>query len=304
MSDTSNTIELRLRRFLNNAANYPTEEDADPRLFTRASLRSILARLSPEEVKLVRRCAIPRWFDQAILALLSEQSDTTDRLVELLSSFSFVRRIDDNRYAYHQDTRDILLEDWHSLQPVELGNSHQRLVEYYIQLMQRHLAAQPHEVTAAVQARNEALYHSLARDGDKVWSQFTDLFTTTLQAGYISQAEALVSIAQSAADDGNHTLPIDNLLAQLNTFPRADAPQVEAPPPPPTIFEPNEYNLVELPLIQQLTSMGWRHIAGDTNVPAFTNRSSFREVLLFDTLRAKLRELNRHYRKVMLLNGL
>ena len=55
---------------------------------------------------------------------------------------------------------------------------------------------------------------------------------------------------------------------------------------------PNEYTLVEQPLIAQLKLMGWQHIAGDIEVADFTERQSFREVLLAGRLRAKLRELN------------
>ena len=55
---------------------------------------------------------------------------------------------------------------------------------------------------------------------------------------------------------------------------------------------PNEYIQVEWPLIAQLKLMGWQHLAGDTEVPDFTERTSFREVLLAGRLRVKLRELN------------
>lgn len=55
---------------------------------------------------------------------------------------------------------------------------------------------------------------------------------------------------------------------------------------------PSEYTQVERPLIEQLQLMGWQHLAGDIEVPDFTERGSFREVLLAGRLRAKLRALN------------
>ena len=55
---------------------------------------------------------------------------------------------------------------------------------------------------------------------------------------------------------------------------------------------PNEYTQVERPLIDQLKLMGWQHLVGDTEVPDFTERTSFHEVLLINRLRAKLHELN------------
>ena len=53
-----------------------------------------------------------------------------------------------------------------------------------------------------------------------------------------------------------------------------------------------EYDLVERPLCEQLRGMGWQWIEGDTQVAEFTERTSFREVLLKDRLHKALRELN------------
>ena len=55
---------------------------------------------------------------------------------------------------------------------------------------------------------------------------------------------------------------------------------------------PDERTKVELPFIAQLRGMGWQHIEGDTEVPAFTERESFRDVLLVGRLRAALRRIN------------
>ena len=53
-----------------------------------------------------------------------------------------------------------------------------------------------------------------------------------------------------------------------------------------------EYTQVELPLINQLTLMGWQHIQGDIDVPYLTERQNFREVLLTDRLRNAIRRIN------------
>ena len=39
-----------------------------------------------------------------------------------------------------------------------------------------------------------------------------------------------------------------------------------------------EYDLVEKPFCEQLKAMGWEWLEGDTDVPDFTERQSFREV--------------------------
>ncbi len=53
-----------------------------------------------------------------------------------------------------------------------------------------------------------------------------------------------------------------------------------------------EYDVVERPFCQQLKAMGWQWIEGDTDVPEFTERQTFREVLLKGRLVAGLRKLN------------
>ena len=53
-----------------------------------------------------------------------------------------------------------------------------------------------------------------------------------------------------------------------------------------------ERDLVERPFCQQLEAMGWQWIEGDTEVPEFTERQGFHEVLLKGRLAAALRKLN------------
>jgi type I restriction enzyme R subunit len=53
-----------------------------------------------------------------------------------------------------------------------------------------------------------------------------------------------------------------------------------------------EYDLVERPFCEQLKAMGWQWIEGDKDVPEFTERANFREVLLRGRLATALRKLN------------
>jgi len=53
-----------------------------------------------------------------------------------------------------------------------------------------------------------------------------------------------------------------------------------------------EYDLVERPFFQQLTTMGWTWLEGDVDVPELTERTSFREVLLKNRLAAAIRKIN------------
>ena len=56
--------------------------------------------------------------------------------------------------------------------------------------------------------------------------------------------------------------------------------------------EERELNEVELPFCQQLQTMGWDYIAGDTEVPSFTERNHFDETILEGRLRVALAKLN------------
>lgn len=55
---------------------------------------------------------------------------------------------------------------------------------------------------------------------------------------------------------------------------------------------PNEWTVVERPLLQQLVAMGWTYLQGDLDYPQKTFRDRFRDVLLRDKLRAAIRRIN------------
>lgn len=55
---------------------------------------------------------------------------------------------------------------------------------------------------------------------------------------------------------------------------------------------PNEWTVVERPLLQQLIAMGWTYVEGDLDYPQKTFRDRFRDVLLKDKLRAAIRGIN------------
>ncbi|MFO0877582.1 MAG: type I restriction endonuclease subunit R [Gemmataceae bacterium] len=54
----------------------------------------------------------------------------------------------------------------------------------------------------------------------------------------------------------------------------------------------DEFTLVESPLVQTLETLGWATLDGDPEVPEFTERASFREVILTRRLAAALRRIN------------
>src|SRR5215212_1278942 len=73
------------------------------------TLRRVLDEAGPRQAEVLRRCAIPRWFDLAVLAVLREREDGNERILDLLRGYSFVRPLGGERYAYHDAVREALL---------------------------------------------------------------------------------------------------------------------------------------------------------------------------------------------------
>src|SRR5437868_5260559 len=73
-----------------------------------ASLQRVLAEAGPRQADVLRACAIPRWFDVEVLAVLRGRSDGNERVLELLRGYSFVRDLGAGRYAYQDVVRKAL----------------------------------------------------------------------------------------------------------------------------------------------------------------------------------------------------
>jgi type I restriction enzyme R subunit len=57
--------------------------------------------------------------------------------------------------------------------------------------------------------------------------------------------------------------------------------------------DPNEFTVVEQPLLTQLVGLGWDYVAGDLEYPAKTFRTSFRETVLEPRLKAAIKRINK-----------
>ena len=79
--------------------------DTSPDALIVASLQRVLDEAGPRQAEVLRRCAIPHWFDLGVLAMLRERDDGNERVLELLRGYSFVRQLGDQRYAYHDAVR-------------------------------------------------------------------------------------------------------------------------------------------------------------------------------------------------------
>lgn len=101
-------------------------------------LKYLIARAGekdPELGEVIRYCAIPRRFDAAVIGALRQAPDDREvnqRFADELLRFSFIRALPDGGYAYHDSTRDILLEEWRTPDKRNLFEElNQRLVAFY-----------------------------------------------------------------------------------------------------------------------------------------------------------------------------
>ena len=144
----------------------------------------------PELALMLRACAIPRRFDAQVIGVLRDKPgelEANARLLAGLLNFAFVLPRRDGGYVYHDNTRDLVLEDWfeNPAAAQEFDQLNRRLVAFYerqhddaqqaeqdlAQVAQVVIAANPAryaQLTAIVEKRIvapllEALYHAALR---------------------------------------------------------------------------------------------------------------------------------------------
>ena len=193
-----------------------------------ASIARILTDVGPRQAEVLRRCAIPRWFDENVLALLRERADGNDRILDLLNSYSFVRPLDDRRYAYHDEVRAVLLADWQAERPAELRSWNERLAAYFraratLVMPARTLPKSPAQTTISVALggewdlyQREALYHTLLVDQQAGMQMLDEAFNQAEVAHRLGDAEALLQITRTMALDDQNRLWLRYLRARLD----------------------------------------------------------------------------------------
>ena len=179
------------------------------------NLDQVLKGLKPGKAEVLRRCAIPRWFDSAVLRVLREQEDGNERIIEQMREFSFIRDLGDGRMAYHDQVRRILLAEWAESRPDELAQIHRRLYSYFTNRMtppgstRRAVQLVPEStmlsvVPMSVQAdmfRREAIYHRINADPARGMDELRVVFTELESAHRLAEAELLLQVADEVPLD-------------------------------------------------------------------------------------------------------
>lgn len=177
-----------------------------PRELIGTSIQQILASAGPKQADVLRRAAIPRWFDEGVLGVLRERDDGNDRVLELLRGYSFVRPMDLARYAYHDEVREALLDEWRRDDAEEFAQINRDLALYFGDLAASLAPATPsprgpaqQTVRVAVSGawdiyRREALYHQLAADQHAGMEALLLAFDEAEAEHQLGEAEALLQI--------------------------------------------------------------------------------------------------------------
>lgn len=172
----------------------------------------VLQNVGPRQAEVLRRCAVPRWFDASVLRILREKDEGNDTLIERLREYSFVRDLGDGRLAYHDEVRQAFLAEWQHDRPADLIDLHRRLAAYFNQRTtppgstQRAMPLMPESTMISVvpvraQAdlwRREAIYHRLYADPDAGLAELRTTFAQLQEHYRLAEAEQLLQVAAEA----------------------------------------------------------------------------------------------------------
>jgi tetratricopeptide (TPR) repeat protein len=193
-----------------------------------ASLQRVLDEAGPRQAEVLRRCAIPRWFDLGVLAVLREREDGNERVLEMLRGYSFVRQIGGERYSYHDAVREALLREWRERRPDELRAINMRLAEHFgdrvtttegLRALPKGL---PLTTVSAAPAGDwdlwarEALYHRLMADPRDGMERLHALFDQMEANHRLADAEAVLQVARDTPLGETEQLWLSYLRARLD----------------------------------------------------------------------------------------
>lgn len=156
-----------------------------------ATLEQILRNISPQVAEALQLCAIPRWFDQAMIAALREEALHSDKILTRLQRFTFLEPLSDGRYALHENVRALLLARW---EPQQLRNLHERAYMEYGRRLENGLSLHQQQLEL------ERIYHQLAFAPDEALGLVQALFQEAENSYALEICEALVGILQQQSD--------------------------------------------------------------------------------------------------------
>jgi tetratricopeptide (TPR) repeat protein len=202
-----------------------TEKSSSEASLIVAAFQRLLAEVGPRQAEVMRACAVPRWFDLGVLAVLRERGDGNERVLELLRGYSFVRPLGAGRYAYQDEVRAALLEQWRSERPDQLRALNGRLAAHFASRAAPPIAEQqsPSETPIAVRPvsdralwQRESIYHQLMLEPRAGMELLRGEFDQAEASSRLADCEALLQTAQEAPIAASDRLWLRYLHARLD----------------------------------------------------------------------------------------
>ncbi|EFO79843.1 tetratricopeptide domain-containing protein [Oscillochloris trichoides DG-6] len=174
-------------------------------------LSPLFASMSPAQTELLRRCAIPRWFDASVLRVLREHEQGNEALLAELRQLSCVHELGDGRLAFLPEVRSLLLKEWEQQRHDELIQIHRRLYSYFSNRTtppgstRRAMSLLPESsllsvIPISLQSdlfQREALYHLIHADPLRGIDELRAIFNTLARNHRLVDAELLLQAVDS-----------------------------------------------------------------------------------------------------------
>jgi hypothetical protein len=188
----------------------------------------MLAAAGPRQAEVLYACAVPRWFDAGVLAVLRGRDDGNERVLDLLAGYSFVRPIGAGRYAYPDDVRAALLAEWREMRPRELRTLNLRLADHFARRVaaatpdaRERLEGLPTAATAQATGNwelwsRESIYHLLMADPPSGLAKLRAQFDLAESSYRLAEAEALLKLAEDTPLDREGRLWLRLMRARLD----------------------------------------------------------------------------------------
>ncbi len=178
-------------------------------------LEHLLATASAPQAELLRRAAIPRWIDAAVLSVLQEPEEPGEDQLAALRAYSFVRELGDGRLALPDTLRAALLATWRRDRPEALHAIQLRLYHHFSQqttppgtaggamplLPDSPVLSVVPASTEADLRRRAAIYHLLHLDPEHGLDQLRASFAHLEATRRCAEAERLLATAAEAVGE-------------------------------------------------------------------------------------------------------
>lgn len=174
-------------------------------------LEQTIALARPEVAHSIEACAVPHWFNSAMVGLLVGSDKKPEDILAQLANYSFVESGTRDRHRYHETARGYLLERLRRTDPGSFLQLNQRAFEYFDGNLRRGTSE------AQTECERERMYHLLAVNQEDGFREFERLFWEAEQYRHLGICNSLLQLVaeQSEMLTGSNQLRLQYLEGVL-----------------------------------------------------------------------------------------